>query len=107
MGFIPAEDLSEGDLPPLGRSGQGGSTTTKRTHGGRPTRRRWTTMTRYFTDCREYPSEMGCTVAIAADSKEELLEAAAHHAVQVHGHEDDAELRENLSQMIHEGAPPA
>lgn len=64
-------------------------------------------MTRYFTDCREYPSEMGCTVAIAADSKDELLEAAALHAVQAHGHEDDAELRENLAKMVHEGAPPA
>lgn len=64
-------------------------------------------MTRYFTDCRDYPSEMGCTIVISADTKEELLDAAAHHAVQVHDHEDDAELRENLAQMVHEGLPTA
>ena len=30
------------------------------------------------------PSESQCTVAISADSEDELLEAAAQHAVQVH-----------------------
>jgi hypothetical protein len=40
-------------------------------------------MGRKFIDCREYPSEMNCTVALSADSDEELLEAAVQHAVQV------------------------
>ena len=35
-------------------------------------------MTRLFVDCRDYPSEMNCTVAISADTKEELVDAAVH-----------------------------
>jgi hypothetical protein len=38
-------------------------------------------MGRKFIDCREYPSEMNCTVAFSADSDEELLEVAVQHAV--------------------------
>lgn len=38
-------------------------------------------MTRMFVDCRDYPSESHCTVAISADSRRELIEAAAQHAV--------------------------
>jgi predicted small metal-binding protein len=57
-------------------------------------------MTRKFIDCREYPSEMNCTVAISADSEDELLEAAVQHAVAVHGHDDTPELRETLKQMF-------
>ena len=33
-------------------------------------------MGRMFVDCRDYPSEMNCTIAISADSQKELLEAA-------------------------------
>ena len=57
-------------------------------------------MTRMFVDCREYPSEMNCTVAISADNRKELLEAAVHHAVIVHGHHDSPELRDGLAKMI-------
>lgn len=38
-------------------------------------------MARKYIDCREFPSEMNCTLAISADSEEELLEAAVQHAV--------------------------
>ena len=62
---------------------------------------------RKFVDCREFPSEMSCTVAISADSEEELVEAAAHHAIAVHGHEDGPELREMIRRTMHEGAIPA
>jgi predicted small metal-binding protein len=55
---------------------------------------------RFFVDCRDYPSEMNCTVAISADTKPELVDAAVQHAVAVHGHHDSAELREQLSKMI-------
>jgi hypothetical protein len=34
-------------------------------------------MSRKYIDCREYPSEMNCSVTISADSDKELLEAAA------------------------------
>jgi predicted small metal-binding protein len=43
---------------------------------------------------------MNCTVAISADNKPELVDAAVQHAVAVHGHHDSAELREQLSKMI-------
>jgi predicted small metal-binding protein len=62
-------------------------------------------MARKYVDCREIPSESNCTIAISADSDDELLEAAVQHAVAVHGHEDDAELRGMIRQGIHEGAP--
>ena len=57
-------------------------------------------MTRMSIDCREYPSEKNCTVAISADNKKELLDAAVQHAVAVHGHQDSAELREQIGGMI-------
>jgi predicted small metal-binding protein len=63
-------------------------------------------MTRKYVDCREYPSEMNCTVAIAADSDKELLEAAVEHAVAVHQHQDTPELRAQLQKLFKEGTPP-
>ena len=51
-------------------------------------------------DCREYPSDLNCTVAISADTKNELLEAAVQHAVAVHGHQDSPQLRDELAKMI-------
>jgi predicted small metal-binding protein len=57
-------------------------------------------MTRLFVDCRDYPSEMNCTIAISADSKEELVDAVVQHAVAVHGHQDCAELRQELAKMV-------
>jgi predicted small metal-binding protein len=50
--------------------------------------------------CRDYPSEKNCTVAISADTKKELVDAAAQHAVAVHGHQDSPQLREQLAKMI-------
>ena len=64
-------------------------------------------MTRKFIDCREFPSEAKCTVAISADSEQELLEIAAQHAVRVHGHTDGPELRAMLRQAMKDGAPHA
>ena len=63
-------------------------------------------MTRQYIDCREFPSETHCTIALAADSKEELLEAAVQHSVSVHHHEDTPELRAQLQQFFKEGTPP-
>lgn len=34
-------------------------------------------MSRKYIDCREFPSESNCTVAISADGEDELIEAAA------------------------------
>ena len=57
-------------------------------------------MARMFVDCRDYPSEMNCTLAISADTEKELLDAAVQHAVAVHNHHDGPELREQLAKMI-------
>ena len=64
-------------------------------------------MARKYIDCREYPSEMNCTLALSADSDDELLEAAVQHAVSVHGHADSAEFRQQLRQLFKTGRPPA
>jgi predicted small metal-binding protein len=65
-------------------------------------------MARLFLDCRDYPSEKNCTVAISADSKDELVDAAVQHAIAVHGHHETPELRQELAKMIkpvNEAAP--
>lgn len=62
-------------------------------------------MTRKFIDCRNYPSEMNCSIAISADTEQELIEAAVQHAVAVHGHQDTPELRQEIKQIIQEGEP--
>lgn len=63
-------------------------------------------MTRKFIDCREYPSDTNCSVAMSADSDQELLEAAVQHAVAVHKHKDSPELRQQLKKSFKEGTPP-
>lgn len=62
-------------------------------------------MARVHIDCREFPSEMNCTLALVADSEQELLEAAVQHAVAVHKHEDTPEFRAQLRQIFKQGNP--
>ncbi len=64
-------------------------------------------MARKYIDCREAPSQANCTVAIAADREDELIEAAVQHVVNVHQEQDTPKLRQELSKHVHEGAPPA
>ena len=63
-------------------------------------------MARKYIDCREFPSEMNCTIAIAGDNEAELLEAAVQHAVAVHRHTDTPEFRSQLRSALREGTPP-
>jgi predicted small metal-binding protein len=49
-------------------------------------------MSRKIADCRDFPSESGCTLTIAGEENE-VIAAAAQHAATIHGHEDNAELR--------------
>jgi predicted small metal-binding protein len=63
-------------------------------------------MTRKYIDCREFPSEMNCSITIAADREDELIDAATQHAVAVHKHADTPELRQQLKQIMREGRPP-
>lgn len=49
-------------------------------------------MTRKYVDCRDTPSESGCTLAIIGD-EDEVVQAAVAHMKSVHGHDaPDAEL---------------
>jgi predicted small metal-binding protein len=64
-------------------------------------------MARKYVDCRDFPSETKCTVAISADSEKELMEIAVQHAVAVHGHKDTPEFRGQLKTAIKEGTPRA
>lgn len=52
-------------------------------------------MARMVADCRDWPSESGCTLTIAGE-EDEVVAAAAIHAATVHGHDDTPELREQL-----------
>ncbi|MCU1453916.1 MAG: hypothetical protein JWN46_2062 [Acidimicrobiales bacterium] len=52
-------------------------------------------MARKVVDCRDMPSDRGCTVTIAGE-EEEVLDVATMHAVAHHGHEDTAELRDMI-----------
>ncbi|EHK83964.1 DUF1059 domain-containing protein [Saccharomonospora azurea] len=56
-------------------------------------------MTRKYVDCRETPSVSGCTLAMSGE-EEELVRAAVQHAVDVHEHTDDEELREGVRQGL-------
>ncbi len=62
-------------------------------------------MNRYFIDCRDYPGDVKCSVALSADTKEELLEAVVQHGMKVHGYEDSQEFRENIVKELKEGTP--
>jgi predicted small metal-binding protein len=62
-------------------------------------------MARKYIDCREFPSESKCSVAISADSEKELLEVAIQHATAVHGHKDTPETRSQLRKLIKDGTP--
>lgn len=61
-------------------------------------------MSRKIADCRDYPSESGCTLTIAGE-EEEVLTAATEHAMSVHGHDDSAEVRAWLRENLKDEAP--
>ncbi len=49
-------------------------------------------MSRKMMDCRDFPSESKCTLTIAGE-EDEVVRAAVLHAVDVHGHRDTPEFR--------------
>jgi predicted small metal-binding protein len=63
-------------------------------------------MERYFIDCRDHPSDVKCTVALSADTKNELLEAVVQHGAKVHGYEDTPDFREMILKGIKKGTLP-
>ena len=62
-------------------------------------------MARKYIDCRLFPSDSKCSVAISADTVDEVVDAAVQHAVAVHKHEDSPQLRQQIRSCIKEGAP--
>jgi hypothetical protein len=56
-------------------------------------------MTRMMADCRRWPSDSDCSLTILGE-EEEVVRAAAEHAASVHGHDDTAELREQIRGML-------
>ena len=50
-------------------------------------------------DCRDHPSESGCTLRLEG-TEEEVLDAAMSHAVTVHGHTDNPQLREQIRGLL-------
>jgi Protein of unknown function (DUF1059) len=50
-------------------------------------------------DCREYPSDSGCTLRLEG-TEDEVLDAAVNHAITRHGHTDNPELREQLRSLL-------
>ena len=64
-------------------------------------------MARKYIDCRLFPSDTKCSVAISADTVDEVVDAACQHAVAVHKHEDSPQLREQIRSSVKEGTPNA
>ncbi|WP_411139603.1 DUF1059 domain-containing protein [Streptomyces sp. x-80] len=59
---------------------------------------------RKVMDCRDYPSESHCSLTLAGE-EEEVMQAAAQHAVAVHGHQDTPEFRTTLRGMLKDEVP--
>jgi predicted small metal-binding protein len=62
-------------------------------------------MLRKSIDCREYPGDIKCSVALSADSEDELMEAAMQHLTSVHKYKDTHEVRELIRNGMTEGTP--
>ena len=53
--------------------------------------------------CGDYPNESECTVTISG-TEEEVVQLAALHAVDAHGHQDTPELREKIRAALRDEA---
>ncbi|MFD7895143.1 DUF1059 domain-containing protein [Streptomyces sp. NPDC059743] len=59
---------------------------------------------RKVADCRDFPSETKCTLAISGE-EDEVVRAASEHAASVHGHTDSPELRDQIRSMLKDEVP--
>jgi predicted small metal-binding protein len=59
---------------------------------------------RKVADCRDFPSESNCTLTITGE-EEEVVRAAAEHAVSVHGHTDTPEFRREIRNTLKNEMP--
>jgi predicted small metal-binding protein len=63
-------------------------------------------MARRYVDCRDFPNSH-CSVALSADTTEELLEVAVQHGTTAHDYQDTPEFREEIQKHFKEGSPPS
>ena len=56
-------------------------------------------MTRKIVDCRNFPSQTRCTLTIVGD-EDEVVRAAILHGVDVHGHTDTPEFRDQIRRSL-------
>jgi hypothetical protein len=56
-------------------------------------------MARMIADCRRFESDNQCSLKIIGE-EDEVLAAAAQHAVSAHGHSDTPELKSQLRGML-------
>ena len=56
-------------------------------------------MARKIADCRRFESESNCSLTIIGE-EDEVIAIAAQHAATVHGHQDTAELRAQLRELL-------
>jgi hypothetical protein len=54
---------------------------------------------RKMADCRRFESDNKCTLTIIGEENE-VLDAAAQHAVAAHGHAEGPELREQIRGIL-------
>lgn len=56
-------------------------------------------MAKKYVDCSEKPNIANCTLMISGE-EEEVVRAAAEHAVSVHGESDSPELRDEIRKSL-------
>jgi Protein of unknown function (DUF1059) len=56
-------------------------------------------MSRRTMDCRDFPSESKCTLTISGE-EDEVVRAAVMHGVDVHGHRDTPEFRNEIRKLL-------
>jgi hypothetical protein len=61
-------------------------------------------MSRKVADCRDFPSESGCTLTISGEEAE-VIRAASEHAVSVHGHQPGPDLEVGVRAMLKDELP--
>jgi predicted small metal-binding protein len=61
---------------------------------------------RKMVDCRDFPSVKNCTLTIAGE-EDEVVRAAVLHAVDVHGHKDTPDFRNEIRRSLKDERPPA
>ena len=55
-------------------------------------------------DCRDFPNDIGCTLTISGE-EDEVVRAAAEHAVSVHGEADSPGLRDSIRESLRDEEP--